>query len=187
MSRPRTSSQPAMLPTNAIPAPIRRISLSPPMNAWLAASTRLMRGTAAGPRRGRPRAAPDETASENADGRLRQQARASFESTRAWKIAPSAADAGRDADLAEGAVDARGHAGAGRRRRRRSRPTAIPRVGHPDPDPGEEEARQQRRPAVADLDAVHQEQADADEDQAGAHQRPGRDPVRAAGRRSGRR
>jgi hypothetical protein len=39
MSRERISSQLAMLPAIAIAAPIRRISLSPPMNAALAAST----------------------------------------------------------------------------------------------------------------------------------------------------
>ena len=102
---------------------------------------------------------------------------ASFESTRAWKTAPSPAtpvaiptwrkvvlipEPIPDFSTGTTAIAA----------------WPIPGLVDADPDPGEDEAGQQRRPARVRRDAVHQQQADPDHGQPDAEQDPDRDPVR---------
>ncbi len=127
-----------------------------------------MRGDCGGIEATAASVAPDETASENARGACGSRS-ASFESTRLWKIAPSAATpvampTWRNVELIPEAMPAR--AGS-------TTPiatAAIPGFVIPIPMPEIRKPGQQHGPAVADLEAVHEDQADADEQQPRAHQ-----------------
>ena len=174
-------------PTNETTAPIRRISLKPLTKATSAA-WRLLAGPAAARLRRRPaRAARGDDFGEARRGAA-AAARRACESTRDWKIAPSAATpvaipTWRKVVLIPEAIPALSPAGT----------TAIAawrdrRVGDADADAGDEEAGQQRRPARRPaLDAVHQQQADPDQRQARRRAAPGSGRGSRARRRSARR
>ena len=164
MSRPRTSSQAEAAPAIATAAPTSRISLRPLMNAWLAATVACSRscgGTAVSALC----VAPE-------DDRVREARRSVGQQLAELRVDPGLEDraerrgAGGDPDLAEGAVDARGHPGTGGGDDP-ERDRGDPGVGHADPDPGEDEPGQQRRPAAVEADPGHQREADPDEDHPG--------------------
>ena len=182
MSRERISHQLAMLPMNAMPAPIRRISLRPTDERLVRRRGGLV-AELGGNRGERALCGAGGDRVGEAGGSLREELPDLRVDAR-LKDGAERRHPGGDPDLPEGAVDARRHPGAGRlddadRDRRDAR------VGHADPRSAEQEAREQRRPAVADLDAVHQHQADTDEQQPGSHQRPERNPVRESRRDRG--
>ena len=128
-------------------------------------------------RRRRAREPPEATTSPSPSGAFGSSSE-SFESTRAWKTAPSAGDAGGDPDLAEGRVDPRAHPRF-LHRHHRDRRLADPRVGDADADAGDEEAGQQRRPAPSRRETpCISSRPTPTSGEPGPEQDPDRDPVR---------
>ena len=155
-------------------APLRRARRS----RRRAGSSRATRRTRPGPRaRCCGGKAPDATAATRSWLGCTAARSGQLRGDRALEERAEAGDPGRDPDLAEGAVRARGHArplrrddadgGRGERR-----------VREPDPDAGEQEPGQEQRPAGVRVHARHQEQRDADDREAGAHQPARRDARR---------